>query len=900
MASQQQSAKRADDIERLTSDNTVTDVGADAADGGFKSPSLSTRLNRFLPGDVIANRFVIIRFIARGGMGEVYEVQDRFLENVHVALKMILPKFASDRDTQKRFQQEVLLARKVTHPNLCPIYDIFHCDEPAPPFTFLTMRLLPGHSLAERLAGGRCLPPDEAMVVFRQMAEGLAALHAGGIIHRDIKPNNVMLDGVAPKVQLWITDFGLARLDDPEFTRTLEVLAGTRGYFAPELLLGEAPSQASDIYAFGVVLHEAFVGERPQVNTGTLSVVVSPRLKSAEIPAEAGRLVTEFLASDPKRRCIAFQQTLDSLHHSSASALSARSATTFWTRRRFAGAGAIAACAVAGGVRWKWDEINDRLHPLPLKRFVALLNWPASDARIKPILEGVIDAIASELARAEAFDHNLLVISPTGSTDLTTAKQLNDIRDTLGANLVLAASGVPHDKDLHLSLSVLDPSSGQPLREKKIVSPLAEPISLPAKAVRTAAQLLDVDRYHRSKDATTPDTQSSDAFAAFQAAEASMKQDNDTGLTDAIDKYKEAVNKDLRYATAYAQLAWAYLRLYVLKGDTAALSLGRDNCDKALSLNPNLVAGRLALSFALQQAGDNDGAAREIAKALSIDPDDTRTLIMQGQLFSRLNRWADAESSFNRAVKARPNSWWGHNELGYLFYADGKYNQAVSQFRTASLVSPKKAWPLTNLGATYLQQGKIAEAKAALKQSLDLKLGDSAANNMAAALRCEGKAADAIPFGVKATELNPAEATNWLELGDCYSLIRGHRNDALKAYTRAASAQEDELKDDPKNGPGWMVLALSQIKAGSPATVLSLIEKADRILAGDIDSQLRKARALELLGKRDEALATVEACLRRGATEFQIRTMPDMGGLHNDPRFATIVKSMPPATETTV
>ena len=89
----------------------------------------------------------------------------------------------------------------------------------------------------------------------------------------------------------------------------------------------------------------------------------------------------------------------------------------------------------------------------------------------------------------------------------------------------------------------------------------------------------------------------------------------------------------------------------------------------------------------------------------------------------------------------------------------------------------------------------------------------------------------------RATELNPAEATYWLELGDCYSPIRGHRNEALKAYTQAATAQEEELKDDPKNGPGWMILALARAKAGSPQTAPGLIEKADRVLAGDIYSK---------------------------------------------------------------
>jgi eukaryotic-like serine/threonine-protein kinase len=869
----------------------------DPTSSGEGVPSAKTHSpGRFKVGEILSSRFVVVRFIARGGMGEVYEVEDNFLENAHVALKMILPKFASDRDTQKRFQQEVLLARKVTHPNLCPIYDIFHCDEPAPPFSFLTMRLLPGHSLAERLTEVRCLPPDEAIVVFRQAAEGLAALHAGGIIHRDIKPNNLMLERDGSKVQLWITDFGLARLDDPEFTRTQGVLAGTRGYFAPELLLGEPPSQASDIYAFGVVLHECFAGEKPRVNAGTLSVVVSPQLKSREIPDEAARLVTEFVADDPKRRCIAFQQALEWLHPGSTSVLGSRSGSPFWTRRRFIGAGAAAACAVAGGVRWKWDEINDRLHPLPLKRFVAVLNWPASDSRIKPILEGVIDAIGSELARAEAFDRDLLVISPARNIDLTTAKQLDDVRETLGANLVLAASGVPHEKDLHLSLAVLDPSSGRSLRERKISWPLAEPISLPDKAVRAAAQLLNVNRYQRNQSATIPDTQSSAAYAAFQTAESYRKQDNDAGLNAAIDKYKEAIDLDPRYATAHAKLAMAYLRFYFVHSDPAALNLAHGNAETALSLNPNLVEGHIARSLIQQKTGDKEGAVNELRKALSIDPADPRTLVYQGQLLTALNRWTDAEEIFARVVKLRPNYWLGHEEQGVLFNAEGKYPEAVTEFRTASLAAPKSSLPLNNLGSVYLQQGRIDEAKITLKRCLDLRLNDSAEETMAATLRCEGKPAEAIPFCRKAVELDPTYPGNWIELGDCYSLLHGHRTEALKAYAQAASAQEDELRDDPKNGPGWMVLALSRVKAGTPDTAAALIDKAEQCLAGDLDSQLRKARTLELLGRRDSALVTVADCMKRGATKFQFQTMPDMGALRDDPRYKTIIGSMPSVT----
>ena len=878
---------------------------------GSGSPHISVppSAGRFEPGQMIAGRFAVTRYIARGGMGEVYEVEDRFLQGVHVALKMILPHIAEDADSIHRFEQEVLLARRIIHPNLCPIYDISRCQDPAPPFLFLTMKLLSGETLASRLARPPVISRDETLSIFSQMIRGVAAIHDAGVIHRDIKPNNVMLDRVGSELCLSIMDFGLARLYDSQTTvLTRRFIAGTPGYIAPELLRGDAPSQATDIFALGVLFQQIMISDHPNVEPRGLSAKPSPALDAADVPSVFIHSVKEFLSEDPARRCLAFKQIQSTF--ASAGSISARNSfdvsnDTFRhivTRRNFVIGSAVTACAATSGVVWKWDSltnrVNDLVHPLPAKRFVALLNWPASDARVKPILEGLIDAIGSELARAEAYDRNLLVISPAVSTNLTTTKQLDDIRETLGANLVLAASGVAREKDLHLSLSVLDPSSGRTLREKNILWPLSEPITLPEKAVRAAAQLLDLGRYERNKNAATPVTQSSQAYAAFQAAEADMKEENDTGLSSAIGKYKEAIELDPRYATAYAQLAWAYLHLYTLRGDPAALSLGRSNCETALSLNPNLIVGRLAMSFVLQQIGDYDGSAREIAHALSIDPDDPRTLVLQGQLFARLNRWVDAEDSFKRAIRRRPNLWLPHDELGVVYNAEGKYPQAVAEFRAATLLAPRRAWPLNNLASVYLQQGKIVDAKAAAKRSLDLNSNDSAATTMAASLRCEGRPADAIPFSLKAVELNPAEAGNWLELGDCYSLVRGHRNEALKAYTQAASVQEEELKDDQGNGPGWMVLALSRVKAGIPQTAPDLIAKAERVLAGDLDSQLRKARTLELVGKRDEALATVEACLKRGATEFQIQTMPDMGALRNDSRYTAFIKSMPSTTET--
>lgn len=844
----------------------------------------------------------MVRFIARGGMGEVYEVEDSFLQGTHVALKMILPQVATDPQMQRRFQQEVLLARKVTHPNLCPIYDIFYCENPSPPFSFLTMKLLSGETLAVRLRRPASIRREEAMAIYRQLISGVTAIHEAGVIHRDIKPNNVMLDGDGSGVHLWITDFGLAHLYESEMTLApAGAVAGTPGYMAPELLAGQPPSQATDIFALGVVLHEVLSGEKPNVSADGCSALISVELKRTDIPSGFVHLVTQFLADDPKCRCEAFKLAQRMLGFESEGGDSTLSVRGFWTRRRFAGASIAAFGAAALGVGIKWDDLSDMLHPLPLKRFVALLNWPpVSEARVKPLLAGVINAIEGELARAEAFDQDLFVIKEGLDPHTTTAAQLNELRDRLGANLVLAASAVPNSSHLHVSLRVLDPASTRTIREKRISAPLDQPLSLPAKAVRAAAQLLNVKHYQTNDTRTNPDTRSAAAYAAFQAAEVLMSEDNDTGLDAAMEKYKLAVQLDPRYATAHAKLALAYLRYYVLHGETtaAALSLASENADTALSLNPDSVEAHLAMSVVAEQAGDKEGSFREIAKALSIDPTNPRTLLYNAQLYTRYNRWADAEATFARLRKLRPNSWLAHDELGVAYYLQGKYQQAITEFRSASLAAPKNARALNNLAYVYLVQEKFDEATDNAKKSLALKVDDLGCITMAALMRAQGKYSDAIRFAQKGVELNPSYGPNWLELGDCYSLPPVHRNDAQKAYHRAAEMQDEELRTDPANGPGWMVFALCRVKAGAPTGALDLIRRAEQCPAGDMDSQLCKARTLELLGKRDDALATVADCLRRGATDFQIQLLGDMGSLRKDARYKEIAKSDTPAIST--
>jgi eukaryotic-like serine/threonine-protein kinase len=282
-----------------------------AATGPLDLNDLALPGGRLVPNQILIDRFIIVRFIAKGGMGEVYEAADCLLQGAKVAVKTILPQMARDPDLQQRFESEVLLARRVHHSNLCPIYDIFHCHQPPPSFLFLTMKLLTGETLAARLRRSASISIREGLTILRQLAAGLAAVHAAGIVHGDIKPNNIMLDGAGLDMRLWITDFGLARAFTGETSLSgNELAAGTPDYMAPEVHRGVERTQASDLFAMGVVLHQVFTGERPLQARDKSYIVVSPRLNTLGIPSFCVKLITECLDREPQRRSDAFVRAL--------------------------------------------------------------------------------------------------------------------------------------------------------------------------------------------------------------------------------------------------------------------------------------------------------------------------------------------------------------------------------------------------------------------------------------------------------------------------------------------------------------------------------------------------------------------------------------------------------------
>lgn len=293
---------------RVEVEKLLAQTDSDETQEIFSTPPIcALQTNELLKG-----RFRILRFIGKGGMGEVYEARDEELGGL-LALKTLRSELNDDPEFLGRFRREVQLARQVTHPNVCRVFDVGRDERPGRQLAFLTMELLDGENLAAILRRRGRLDVAEALPLVQQMAAGLGALHEKGIIHRDFKPANILITRTSSTgTRAVISDFGLARALAQESTalsHTGNVL-GTPDYMAPEQLLGEPVTPATDIYALGLVMYEMITGKRAFPGSRPLESAVqrvaekpiAPRSHSAEISAEWNATILRCLARDPAER----------------------------------------------------------------------------------------------------------------------------------------------------------------------------------------------------------------------------------------------------------------------------------------------------------------------------------------------------------------------------------------------------------------------------------------------------------------------------------------------------------------------------------------------------------------------------------------------------------------------
>jgi tetratricopeptide (TPR) repeat protein/tRNA A-37 threonylcarbamoyl transferase component Bud32 len=582
----------------------------------------------FAPEALLAGRFRIVRFIARGGMGEVYEAEDQVLGE-RVALKTIRSDVASDQRSMERFLREVHLSRSVTHPNVCRIFDVFHHDG----LHFLTMELLPGETLAERLTRVGRLSPADTLPLVEQMAGALGAAHEAGVIHRDFKSGNVMLvpdDRRPGQIRVVVTDFGLARSSRRDgrsaapLTET-EAVLGTPDYMAPEQIEGRELTPAADIYALGIVMYEMVTGEPPFQGDTPLSVALkklkeaapSPRKEAPDLPPVWEKTILRCLERLSADRYATTADVVAALHGEAVAAGPGE------RRRRLRLAFAAAAILLAGAAAFFLLRMRPS-HSAPRpgataarapRRAIAVLGFKNLAGR--PDAAWVSTALSEMLTTELAAGEKLRAISSEDvarmridlalpEADTLGRETLARIRGNLGADLVLLGSYLATGPDsagaLRVDLRLQDAAAGETIA---VVSEKGTEADLDGVVTRAGARL-------REKL----------GLAAVSAAEAVAVRASLPSNPEAARLYAEGLAK---------------LRLFE---DDAARGL----LEKAVAADPRHALAHSALAAAWSGLGYDARALAEAKQAFDLSGElgrETRLLI-EGRYRAMGNEWERA------------------------------------------------------------------------------------------------------------------------------------------------------------------------------------------------------------------------------------------------------------------
>ncbi len=469
------------------------------ARAGEESGPDEDRSFTFASGEVLAGRFQITRFIGHGGMGEVYEAHDLEFGS-HVALKTLRPKIARDGWALKRFRQEFQLARRVTHPNVCRIFDMerHRMEEgtagPGFDVLFIAMELLKGEGLSERLRREGRMSVDEALPLIQQMGGALQAAHDAGVIHRDFKPGNVMLVPVKSQdnvVRAVVTDFGLARAvvsaaaNGASFAQTLsktEQLLGTLAYMAPEQLEGGEVTPATDVYALGLVAYEMLAGRPPFPEDAPLGGAFlrvkgpppSPRVYVPKLDRGCEAAILRCLEIDPAHRfpsaqeaAVVFARTGQPGPQAMVSRVKAQFVNRKPASRLRVPLAAISSAAVllvmiAFHARTRAVAGNSGLTRafslVPTRMITARENHTATLLKNGMVLIAGGDGLAGILASAEIYNPSARTFTATGKM---TAARFRHTATLLPNGQVLIAGGEDSSGAALVSAELYDPATGR-------------------------------------------------------------------------------------------------------------------------------------------------------------------------------------------------------------------------------------------------------------------------------------------------------------------------------------------------------------------------------------------------------------------------------------------------------
>lgn len=661
---------------------------------------------RICPDDVIAERFKIIRYIADGGMGTVYEAVDVHLGE-RVALKTIRNDIAPNLRILDRFRQEILLAKRVTHPNVCRVYDLGIARLPGgTDLYFLTMQFLEGQTLAERLKVGP-ISESEALPLISDMVDAISAAHDAGVIHRDFKSGNIMVVGSGGRNRAVVTDFGLARSTKGGDSLTGSGVVGTVNYMAPEQIRGEPLTPAVDVYALGVVIYEMVTGTRPFKGESNLEIALKhlnelprpPREYQGQLHPAMESIILRCLKKLPSER-FASARDIRPLLEKCSSQENVNPLKYKLHPRRFLAqpvsklvwVAALILFAIAAGIlgfilyRRQGNPIE--VAKAPLEVSIAVL--PLQNLNDTP--EAYSFGLTEEIMNALGKIPGIRLIGPETSfhfkgTNLSPV----EIGRSLNARYLLIGSVQRNSPQVRAIIRMIDASDGIQLWSQDITKKEGDVLLLPDDIVTTLSNVLNLEANNGESPGQSIDTAGLTARDLYWTGRFLFHQRTDQSVTESLRYFRESVKHDPNFAEAYSGIADA---LFVLSErglfpSKASLREANEAARRAVALNPNLPAAYVSLGQLTSVYGrDLSTAEQMFHHALVLDPKFAPALQWLSYLLIKERRFAEAIQTAEAAVAADPLSTAANMNLAVLYFYAGSYDRTVQQCRRLSQIEP--------------------------------------------------------------------------------------------------------------------------------------------------------------------------------------------------------------------
>jgi TolB-like protein/Tfp pilus assembly protein PilF len=870
--------------------------------------------------------YELLEEVGRGGQGVVFRARQKSL-NRTVALKVIsLGQWASKAHL-KRFRLEAEAAARLEHPGIVPIHEVGERDGSC----YFSMKFIEGGQLDE-VARREPIPIRRAVELIAKVARTVHYAHEHGILHRDIKPGNILLDH---KGEPHLTDFGLARLVESEssVTQTLDVL-GTPSYMAPEQAVGNnaSVSGVTDVYGLGAVLYQLLTGQPPFAGGTTYETIRllceteprNPRVLNPKLDRDLSTICLKCLEKDPKRRyssALALAEDLERwLKHEPIAARHVGPLVRGrkWVRRNpsiAVMAAMLLALAVPLGVMvWKSEFIRH-----PVTTGIAVLpfeNLSEQREDAAAFVDGVQDDILTKLARIA----DLKVISRSSVMEYRVKRNVRQIGNDLRVSHILEGSVRRIGTRLRMNAQLIDTRSDTHVWAEQYDRDLDDLFSIQSEIAQKVAERLNakVTSAERLAIEEKPTTDLV-AFELYSRANdiigAGLSWGADT--LRAIDLLNQAVARDPSFFKAYCTLARVHDQVYFFSLDhtPARLALAEAAVEKAFRIRPNAGEAHLARAHHLYNGYlDYDGALAELEIARRSLPNNPRIFALMGYIQRRQGRWEESMRNFERAIELDPRSLNTLNTLGNIADSYGmarRYAEQKSTLDRMLTIAPndvdaKAARAFVEVdrkadtGPSHQVINEIRTTNpAAIPQLAGLSLLCALAERDVAAAKDALLASGEIPLGRQAVNFTRPFVEGVI------ARMTNDEDKAQLAFTAAREKQEKIVQGEPNYGPAWCVLGVIDAALGRKEDALREGRHAVELLPVEKDpvNGMVMIKYLAMIaawvGEKDlacEELATAVRCPTSGndLSYGELKLMPWWDSLRGDPRFEKIVASLAP------